>query len=73
MKETRTGKAKRSGGKPSVTTQPKTAVKSSTKSLTQPTQEEIAKRAYDIYLARGGQGEQAEEDWLQAERELRAG
>jgi hypothetical protein len=36
----------------------------------QPTREDIERRAYEIYLERGG-GEGAEmEDWLQAEREL---
>jgi hypothetical protein len=37
-----------------------------------PTHEEIAKRSYEIFLARGGhQGfGSAEQDWLQAEREL---
>jgi hypothetical protein len=36
----------------------------------QPTEEEIAVRAYHIYLERGGaEGEQVD-DWLQAEREL---
>jgi hypothetical protein len=36
-----------------------------------PTQEEIALRAYHIYLERGGDDDgNPEEDWLQAEREL---
>jgi hypothetical protein len=35
------------------------------------TREQIAARAYEIYLARGGEHGRAEEDWLQAERELR--
>jgi hypothetical protein len=33
------------------------------------TQEDIARRAYEIYLRQGGQTEQ---NWLQAERELRS-
>ena len=38
-----------------------------------PTEEEIAVRAYHIYLQRGeGEGNPAE-DWLQAERELTEG
>lgn len=37
-----------------------------------PTREEIAQRAYEIYLTRGGVSGQEEDDWYQAERELRA-
>jgi hypothetical protein len=37
----------------------------------QPTQEEIAKRAHEIYLARGGAHGCDMDDWLQAERELK--
>jgi len=32
--------------------------------------EEIRRRAYEIYLERGGQSEREMGDWLQAEREL---
>lgn len=35
-----------------------------------PSPEEIGKRAYEIFLARGGAPGREEEDWLQAEREL---
>jgi len=38
----------------------------------QPTKAEIARRAYEIYLARGGSHGCDLDDWLQAERELRA-
>ena len=38
-----------------------------------PTREKIAIRAYEIYLARGGEPGRAEEDWYQAERELQLG
>ncbi len=38
-----------------------------------PTHEQIARRAYEIYLARGGQHGNHEQDWHQAERELRLG
>jgi len=31
----------------------------------------IARRAYELYLARGGEGGQDIDDWLQAEQELR--
>ena len=37
------------------------------------THEQIARRAYEIFLARGGQHGNAEQDWQQAERELRLG
>lgn len=40
---------------------------------TGPTQEQIARRAYELYLARGGSHGRHEDDWLQAERELRLG
>jgi Protein of unknown function (DUF2934) len=36
----------------------------------QPTQAEIALRAYDIYLQRGGEPGKELEDWMQAERQL---
>jgi len=35
-----------------------------------PSHEEIARRSYEIFLARGGEPGHAEEDWLAAEREL---
>ena len=38
-----------------------------------PTPAEIAVRAYEIYLERGGGHGHSLEDWLQAERELSAG
>jgi hypothetical protein len=34
-----------------------------------PTHEEIARRAYEFYLARGGEHGHAEEDWARAESE----
>lgn len=37
---------------------------------TVPTHEEIALRAYEIYLERGGTPGDALEDWVRAEREL---
>ena len=33
---------------------------------------DIARRAYDLYLTRGGEPGHEMEDWLQAERELRS-
>ena len=38
-----------------------------------PSQEEIARRAYEIFLSRGGGPGHEAEDWLQAEKELREG
>lgn len=35
-----------------------------------PTTEEIAERAYEIFLARGGEPDHDLDDWLQAESEL---
>lgn len=37
-----------------------------------PTHEEIARRAYEFYLARGGEHGHAEDDWARAESERRA-
>ena len=39
----------------------------------EPTLDQIAQRAYEIYQSRGGTDGQDMEDWLQAERELRRG
>ncbi len=36
-----------------------------------PSREQIARRAYELYLARGGSHGYDIEDWLRAERELR--
>jgi len=38
-----------------------------------PTNEQVAVRAYEIYLARGGEDGRDQEDWYQAERELMLG
>ena len=35
-----------------------------------PSRDEIAQRAYELYLARGGGDGSEQQDWLQAEREL---
>jgi hypothetical protein len=40
---------------------------------TGPTHEQIARRAYEIFLARGGHPGNPEQDWQQAERELQLG
>ncbi len=51
----------------SPTAAPATAVE---KSKPTPTRDEIARRAYEIYVARGKSGGRETEDWYQAEREL---
>ncbi len=38
----------------------------------QPTQEEIRRRAYELYVQRGGKHGMDEDDWYRAERELRS-
>jgi len=38
-----------------------------------PSQEDIARRAHEISVARGGEPGHELDDWLQAERELSAG
>jgi hypothetical protein len=40
--------------------------------IREPTVEEIRIRAYEIYLARGAEPGRELDDWLEAERELRA-
>ncbi|HEY6945080.1 MAG TPA: DUF2934 domain-containing protein [Candidatus Acidoferrum sp.] len=46
------------------------ALKKPQASKNSPTHEEIAMRAYEIYLGRGGAPGHELEDWTQAEREL---
>jgi hypothetical protein len=41
-----------------------------TKAVHVPTHDEIAKRSYELFLARGGAHGFADQDWLQAESEL---
>ena len=53
-----------------------TAADRTPKSPAQPiivTNDDIARRAYDLYLARDHQPGHDVDDWLQAERELRGG
>jgi hypothetical protein len=46
------------------------AVKTSRSAKSEPTREQIALRAYEIYLERGGEPGRELEDWTRAEREL---
>jgi hypothetical protein len=56
-----------------VTTATTTTVKAEAPaSPTPPTRDAIAKRAYELYLARGKADGHQFEDWIQAERELLA-
>lgn len=50
--------------------QPKIAAAGGQAFTTLPTQEQIARRAYEIYLASGRKEGQSQQNWLQAEREL---
>ena len=47
-----------------------TALKKAPGAKSAPTHEEIARRAYEIYLERGGTPGSELEDWTRAEREL---
>jgi DUF2934 family protein len=49
------------------------AKSSTSKTATPPTREQIAKRAYELYLERGSVEGHHEEDWLLAEAELSSG
>jgi len=65
-------KAQSEAPKPAIewSGRPETDVASSDVELT-PTNEEIAKRAYELYLRRGSRNGYDFDDWLEAERELR--
>jgi hypothetical protein len=41
--------------------------------MMKPTHEEVARRAYELFLARGAEHGLADHDWLEAERQLTAG
>lgn len=49
---------------------PTTEIAPPSETPARPTEEEIATRAYHIYLERGGGEGNPDDDWLQAEREL---
>ena len=61
MAEKERGKKKSTGG----------ARRKTVAGLVSPSPEEIARRAYEISVARGGEGGHEMEDWLRAEKELR--
>ena len=55
---------------PKMRQNPSPAVRKSRAAASHPTSEEIALRAYQIYLERGGAPGDALQDWTRAEREL---
>ena len=65
-----TAKSGRPAAKPRAATR-KSMPASAVSGGFEPTFEQIGKRAYEIYLGRGGAPGDAMSDWLQAERELR--
>jgi hypothetical protein len=62
---------KREPKKPAAKTARQTPVAKRAKPSSQPTREDIERRAYEIYLERGGTEGSEMGDWLQAEQELR--
>lgn len=52
---------------------PTAAESTSTRLSSAPTPDQIAVRAYEIFIARGAQHGRDQEDWYQAENELRLG
>lgn len=57
--------------KPAAKTGRQTSTKKRASPPPQPTREDIERRAYEIFLERGGTQGCEMEDWLQAERELK--
>lgn len=55
---------------PKMSKTPSPAVRNSHTAMSNPTREQIALRAYQIYLERGGAPGNELEDWTRAEREL---
>lgn len=55
-----------------VETTTTSTVESAAAETRMPSHDEIARRAFELYLARGREHGRAKEDWLEAERELRA-
>jgi hypothetical protein len=58
---------------PSQQVQESSARNAATSNRTSPTHEQIARRAYEIFCARGGTHGNPQDDWFQAERELKLG
>jgi hypothetical protein len=64
---------KRESNKPAAQTGRRITVRKRSSGSSQPTREDIERRAYEIYVERGGGEGREMDDWLQAERELRQG
>jgi hypothetical protein len=63
----------RSGGATTTTLRPVGAqTPTATKTPNQPTREQTAKRAHDIWVKNGCKHGQDEQNWLEAERQLKA-
>ena len=62
----------RSGGATAVATRPAAAKSASSTRGPQPTHEQISKRAHEIWIKRGCKPGQDEQNWLEAEAQLRA-
>ena len=58
--------------KPEKTAVPNQPASDETRPNRAPTHEEISRRAYELWAKRGGEGGNAQEDWLRAEQELRS-
>lgn len=50
---------------------PRTMSESRVTGRSEPTQEQIRQRAFELYILRGGKPGSPQEDWCRAERELR--
>jgi hypothetical protein len=61
---------KRESKKPAAKTGRQTSMAKRAKPSPQPTREDIERRAYEIYLERGGTEGSEMDDWLRAEQEL---
>ena len=59
--------------KQEVAAKQEAAVQQAAPVRTGPTDEQISYRAYEIFIARGGEHGHHDQDWQQAERELRLG
>jgi hypothetical protein len=55
-----------------VETSESVSIETTSVDVRSPAHDEIARRAYELFLSRGRQHGRAQEDWLNAERELRA-
>ena len=66
-------KSSRSAGKPAATPPSGSASHAAPVTANSGAEEQIRARAYQLFLERGGHCGNAEQDWLRAEAEVRAG